>query len=254
MDGNIPNNYNYNVFPYFFDIIFQSSREGALSINVLIVEDEPIPAEYLKSIIEHVECFKVVDIVDNEDDTIDAIHKYNVDIIFMDIMIKGSKSGAEVALKIRSLKDNILIIFLTAYSEKEMIDYAVDADAFAYLLKPYRPDEITATLELAKKRLNKTKEPVVEEDSIKLIDNYYFNKHQNRLYLDKNEIKLTLKEQDLLALLASNLPGLVDTKTILEKLNISELSLRSLLYRFRSKTNKDLILSIKGVGYKLSTI
>jgi len=122
-------------------------------MNVLIVEDEPIPAEYLKTIIESADEFKVVDIVDNEDDILKAIHINKIDVIFMDIMIKGSMSGAEVALEVKNIKDNILIIFMTAYSEEEMIEYAAEAGAFAYLLKPYRPDEITATLALARKKL-----------------------------------------------------------------------------------------------------
>jgi len=223
-----------------------------VSINVLIVEDEPIPAEYLKSIIEGVEGFKVVGIVDNEDDILKEIHSKNIDIIFMDIMIKGSVSGAEVALKIRTLNKNIIIMFLTAYSESEMIEYAVDADAFAYLLKPYRPDEIVANLELAKKKLNR-KPITLPSNNIKLVNNFSFNTSKNRLYFDSNEVKLTTKERDLLSILAAKLPNSVNTETILEELDISELSLRSLLYRFRHKTNKDLILSIKGIGYKLAT-
>lgn len=225
-----------------------------MAIHVLIVEDEPIPAEYLKSIIEGVEGFCVVGIVDNEDDIFKAIHTQNIDIIFMDIMIKGAVSGAEVALKIRTLDKDILIMFLTAYSESEMIEYAVDADAFAYLLKPYRPDEIVANLELAKKKLHKKEKVQLPPSTLKLINNYTFDTLQNRLFLDNSEIKLTTKERDLLSLLASKLPSSVNSETILEELNITELSLRSLLYRFRNKTNKDLITSIKGIGYKLATI
>ena len=202
-----------------------------MSINVLIVEDEPIPAEYLKSIIEEVENFCVVGIVDNEDDIFREIHTKNIDIIFMDIMIKGAVSGAEVALKIRTLNKDILIMFLTAYSESEMIEYAVDSDAFAYLLKPYRPEEIVANLELAKKKLYKKDKIQLPSNTIKLVNNYTFNTLQNRLFLDDSEIKLTTKERDLLSLLASKLPSSVNTQTILEELNITELSLRSLLYR-----------------------
>jgi DNA-binding response OmpR family regulator len=223
-------------------------------MNVLIVEDEPIPAEYLKTIIERVEGFKVTNIADNEDDILKFIHTDNLDIIFMDIMIKGSKSGAEVALEVKNIKSNILIIFMTAYSEKEMIEYAVDADAFAYLLKPYRPNEITATLELAKKRLKANiNTPKITTKEVTLDKEYSFNILKNKLYRDKKEIALTVKEQNLLNLLATNLPSVVPKDDILSLLNISELSLRSLLYRLRNKTHKDFILSFKGVGYKIAT-
>ena len=225
-----------------------------MSINVLIVEDEPISAEYLKSIIESDSDFKVVAIVDNEKDTIDAIHSYDIDIIFMDIMIKGAISGAEAALRISVLKDDILIIFMTAYSEKEMVEYAVESHAFAYLLKPYRPNEIIATLELAKDKIKHKSTPLKNEKEIKLINNYIFNKDSGRLFYYNNEVDLTQSEYELLKLLVDNLPNPVSKETILNKLNISELSLRALLYRFRKRTHKDLIQSIKRLGYRINTI
>lgn len=225
-----------------------------MSINVLIVEDEPISAEYLKSIIESDESFKVAAIVDSEKDAIDAIHTYDIDIVFMDIMIKGAISGAEAALRISVLKDDILIIFMTAYSEKEMVEYAVESHAFAYLLKPYRPNEIMATLELAKNRIkNNYRNSKKENIEIKLINNYIFNKRSGRLFYYGNELDLTKSEYDLIMMLANNLPNPVSKESILNKLNISELSLRALLYRLRKRTDKNLIQSIKRLGYKLNT-
>jgi len=222
-----------------------------VSLNVLIVEDEPISAEYLKSIIESEDSFNVVAIVDNEKDIIDAIHTYNIDIIFMDIMINGSISGAEAALRISILKDNILIIFITAYSEKEMVEYAVESHAFAYLLKPYRPKEILATLELAKDKLKYKKPMYKKRSDIKLISNYHFNRESGRLYYQNIEIDLTQTEYELLQILSDNIPNAVSKETIL---NISELSLRALLYRFRKRTNKDIIQSIKRFGYRVNAI
>ena len=223
-----------------------------MSINVLIVEDEPIPAEYLKSIIESDDSFKVVATVSSEKEAIDAIHTYDIDIVFMDIMIKGSISGAEAALRISILKDNIIIIFMTAYSEKEMIDYAVESHAFAYLLKPYRPNEIIATLKLAKDKLKnrpkKTKEKIVE---IKLVDNYTYNLQEKKLYYFSDEVELTQTEFDLINILIKNLPNPVSKESLLNKLSISDLSLRALLYRLRKRTSKNLIQSIKRLGYKI---
>lgn len=225
-----------------------------VSIKVLIVEDEPISAEYLKSIIESDIEFEVVSIVDSEEEAIDAIHSFDIDIIFMDIMIKGSVSGAEAALRISILKEDILIIFMTAYSEKEMIEYAVESHAFAYLLKPYRPNEILATLELAKDKIKHKR--VIPKDSniVELINNYSYNKKEQKLYYYTNEVEMTQKEREIIDLLIENIPNPVDKYTILDKLNISELSLRALLYRLRKRTSKELIQSIKRLGYKILTL
>jgi len=222
-----------------------------VSINVLIVEDEPIPAAYLKSIIEDDNDFNVVAIVDNEKEAINAIHTYNIDIIFMDIMIKGSISGAEAALRISDLKENILIIFMTAYTDKEMVEYAVESHAFAYLLKPYRPHEISATLELAKDKIIHKSNLQQKSNVIKLVDNYTFNLSEGRLFYFSQEIKLTSTEFDLLKVLVENLPNAVNKESILQDLEISELSLRAMLYRLRKRTSPNLIQSVKRHGYIL---
>jgi len=68
-------------------------------------------------------------------------------------MIKGSMSGCEVAMHLRTLSD-CAIIFTTAYADDEMIGYAMDAKADGYIIKPYNEREIIAAISLlnAKRR------------------------------------------------------------------------------------------------------
>lgn len=60
--------------------------------KILIVEDELIPAEYLKTLLES-KGWCVVGIVDNAVDTLKSVKKHNPDLILMDIMINDAKSG-----------------------------------------------------------------------------------------------------------------------------------------------------------------
>ena len=83
--------------------------------KILIVEDELIAAEYLKMILEK-KGWSVVDIVDNGVNALESVAKYNPHLVLMDIMIKGSKSGCEVAMNIRNIS-NCSIIFTTAYAD-----------------------------------------------------------------------------------------------------------------------------------------
>jgi len=225
-----------------------------LSFNVLIVEDEPIPATFLKKIIEDNQNFKVVDIVNNANDALKILREKEIDVICLDIILKGHKDGATLSVEIRDIYPNIEILFLTAYSEEEMLEFAAEAKASAYLLKPYRPEEIKATFRLLETKLKRdfTKETRVS-NIVNLIDGYYFNIEKEALFFNDKEVKLGKKELEFLAILSKNRDITVDSETILTQLNISEISLRSIIYRIRKATTKDLIISVKKYGYKIAT-
>nr|MCH9741561.1 response regulator [Campylobacterota bacterium] len=64
------------------------------TINILIVEDERIPAEFLKSFLEY-QGYKVIGICDRGEDAIQMAQQFKPDVIFMDIMLKDKTSGSE---------------------------------------------------------------------------------------------------------------------------------------------------------------
>ena len=69
--------------------------------NILIVEDEKIPAQFLKEILEE-QGFNVLATCDRGTDAVAKAIKLKPDVIFMDIMLKDGMSGCDVALKISS--------------------------------------------------------------------------------------------------------------------------------------------------------
>ena len=224
-----------------------------MSLNVLIVEDEPIPSAYLQSIIEECEGFNVVGITTNAQDTIDFLRTIKVDIVCMDIMLEGSEDGSQLALRIKDKYSDISILFLTAYSEEEMIEYAIEAEAFAYLLKPYRANEIKATLKLLKSKLNTKTETNLTPTVIKLIDDYSYDTQKDVLLHHNQEVQIGKKEIEFLGLLCKNGDITLSSEVISQELNTTDSSLRSIIYRIRKVTNKDLIISVKRYGYKIAT-
>lgn len=220
-------------------------------LKVLIIEDERIPASYLKSIIEEDSDFKVVDIVESATKALESVKKYHPEIVFVDIMIKGGISGAEFALKLHNLYENTVIIFLTAFSDEEMVDYATEADAFAYLLKPYRPNEIKATLSLVKAKLKNTSKKPELLTIVKLPNGYKFNLENDTLQRDNEIVKLPPKEFNLLKLLCHNRGKTLSKDAILNMLEITDTSLRSLIYRLRKHLGENVIESSKKFGYKV---
>jgi DNA-binding response OmpR family regulator len=221
-------------------------------IRVMIVEDESIPATYLKNIIEEQGDFAVECIVPSAEEALSSIKKIKPNVVFVDIMLDGPMSGAELALRIHRLYEKTLIIFMTAYSNEEMVEFAVESEAFAYLLKPYRPKEIRATLTLAKARL-KRYIPIAPGSSVNLIDGFSYSIETKRLYKEGREVELSAKELELIGLLCGECYTVVDSEMILEQMGITATSLRAIIYRIRKDTSSDLIQSVKRLGYRIAT-
>ncbi len=219
--------------------------------RVLIVEDEVIPAEYLTAIIHDDPRFRVSATAQSAQEARTILQTKTIDVVFMDIMIDGPLSGAEFALEIRRDYPQILIIFATAYSDEEMTDYAAEAEAFAYLLKPYRPKQIAATLKLAATRLLGSPSHPAQAQTLILIDGYHYEMDTQRLERNGHPIDLSAHEQALLYLLANERHRTLDKEALMERLDLSDDSLRALIYRLRKRTTPELIQNIKRSGYRL---
>lgn len=217
--------------------------------NILIVEDEVIAAEYLKSILEK-RGWSVVDIVDNCHDAIKAVKKYNPNLILMDIMINGPKSGCEAALDVRKFS-NSAIVFTSAYADEEMINYAMQVEADGYIIKPYNEKEIIATISLlsVKKGSNHTQFKIS-----KLQGGFNFNHETNLLYKGEDIVKLGPKALKLIQILCSHRDSCVNYEELYEKIWDDEVNLKKLqmvIYRIREVCETNFIENINGVGYQL---
>ena len=215
--------------------------------KVLIVEDKLIPAEYLSVILKD-NGYTVLEIANTGQQAIEIAKKENPSVILMDIMLQEQMSGTEAAMQICHHSPNCKIIYLTAYSNPEIINSAYESRAYAYLLKPYREQEILATIQLA--LLQNEKRRI--SDRIKLADDYYFNKKLNRLCRENREISLSKNGHKFMEILAKSRDATVSHEQICGHIwneNRSCNSLRALVHRIREKTNVELIQNVKGMGY-----
>lgn len=117
-------------------------------IKAIAIDDEPLALK----VIEHF-CAKADDLVlektfTKPDEALKHLRKFPVDLIFLDIQMPGV-NGVDFY---KSLKENVMVIFTTAYSE-----YAVEGfnvSAVDYLLKPFAQDRFTAAIDKVKKELS----------------------------------------------------------------------------------------------------
>jgi len=220
-------------------------------INVIIVEDEIVAANYLKQIILEDKEVNEVFISKSAKEALSVFKKEKIDIAFLDIKLKDNINGLELALELKFLYEDLEIIFITAYSNSNNIQNAIKADATAFLTKPYRYDEVIAALQIAKKKF-KTNQKYIEK--LFLIDNYHYNFKTDKLYKNNIEIELSENELKLIKLLCKNSQITVEKETLQRVLELSDDALRALIYRVRKLTSKNLIKSIKRLGYKISTL
>jgi diguanylate cyclase (GGDEF)-like protein/PAS domain S-box-containing protein len=115
--------------------------------RVLITEDERITALDLQFALEELG-FEVVGNVATGEESIQAAREFLPDLILMDIHLKTEMLGTEAADCIVSELD-IPVIFLSAYSDRSVIEEAGQTKPYGYLIKPYETRELDAAIQVA---------------------------------------------------------------------------------------------------------
>jgi DNA-binding response OmpR family regulator len=215
--------------------------------RILVVEDEKISALYLKEFLLS-SGFEVVGICNTGKCAIEKSIQLKPELIVMDIMLKDNISGAEAAVKIANAIQT-KIIFITAYSDPEMLDYAIDAHASAYVIKPYKDEQILATLKLALKE----KEPlIIPKTMIQLSSNTYYDLQKEKAYVYEGEILMSHKCAKLLHILVKQRNHTLSHQTL--ALNVygeikNTSTIRTLIHRLRGYIGDDIIQNVNKTGY-----
>jgi len=219
--------------------------------KIMIVEDDLISAAYLKKLcIEN--DFEVCAMSDNAKDALVLVREEKPNLILMDIMIKGPLSGCELALQVRTFNQEVEIIFLTAYSSDEMIDYALDTRAYSYLLKPYRDVEIVSTIKMALKQKKRSAEEL--DQTIVCKSGYSYDPRSSKVFHYGDEIILSGKVKELFELLAKHRGSAVSYEQISHALwseaqNMN--TLRAIIHRLKTQLADLELHAVSKTGYVL---
>lgn len=116
------------------------------TIRVLIAEDEPIVRMDIKELLES-QGYEVVGEAADGQTAIELARKLKPDVIIMDIRMPNL-DGIEAA-KILTQEDIAPIIFLTAYSDKELVEKAKEVGVIAYIVKPFKESDLFPAIEIA---------------------------------------------------------------------------------------------------------
>ncbi len=118
-------------------------------VRVALAEDEAIIRLDLRETLEE-EGYTVVGDTGRGDEMLQLVADTDPDVVILDIKMPGM-DGLEVARRIADSQDAAVVI-LTAFSQRDLIDQAIEAGALAYLVKPFQRSELVPAVEIARAR------------------------------------------------------------------------------------------------------
>jgi len=116
-------------------------------VNVLIVEDEAITALDLSEGLQ--QCgYAIAGVADNASAAKALFEEKEVDIVLMDIQLKGEKDGVDTVIELMKSRKRP-VIYLTAFTDAATVERVKNTYPAAFLIKPYSVDNVRIAIELA---------------------------------------------------------------------------------------------------------
>ena len=215
-------------------------------MNVLLIEDNDSIVTGLKYSLEQ-EKYKVFSCT-NVEDTIKFLEENKqVDIAIIDISLPD---GNGFDLYQNYIKEkNIPSIFLTARDSENDVVKGLELGVEDYMTKPFSTRELLARI---KRNIMKHK-----NESVITIEGVSFDFDKMEVSKDGKVIPLTRLELMILQLLFTNLGKVVRRDYIIEKIwewtsnDVNDNTVTVYMKRIREKIGVDIIITIKGIGYRI---
>jgi DNA-binding response OmpR family regulator len=241
--------------------------------KVIIVEDDEITALNLNmSLQKH--GYSVIAVCDNATQAKNRITTHTPDVIIIDISLQESSDGIELAKSIKE-RYEIPFIYLTSYSDDDIIAQAKLTEPYGYIVKPFDPGSLHATIQMAlfkyqmenkrKENINSLKvdklnlekllysKRIADKPIVPFGKDYHLDISICETFYKGKKIKLTKKENAFLRLLVAQLGLVVSFEQAMnyvwDESGATENSVRTLVWRLRNKLETDIIKNASGIGY-----
>lgn len=213
-------------------------------MQILLIEDNLSIAKGLKYSLEQKE-YKVIH-KDRAGSAVEALKTEKIDLIILDISLPDGNGFKLYESEIKRKK--IPTIFLTARDEEDDIVKGLELGAEDYMTKPFSTKELMA-------RINKI---LLRGKNQKIkVKNIEFDIDKMEVYKETEKIDLSNIELKILHLLFMNINKVVTRDDIIEKIwdwtgnDVNNNTVTVYMKRIREKLNEDIIITIKGIGYRI---
>ncbi len=230
--------------------MIQHGSSGATRGRVLVVDDDAALSEML-GIVLRGEGFEPVFCADGAE-ALAAFRDSKPDLVLLDLMLPG-RDGIDVCRAIRA-ESGTPIVMLTAKSDTVDVVVGLESGADDYVVKPFKPKELVARIRARIRRVDDAPAQVI------LVGDLEIDVTGHTVKRGGEVLSLTPLEFDLLVCLARK-PGQVFTREILLQevwgyRHAADTRLVNVhVQRLRAKVERDperpdIVLTVRGVGYK----
>lgn len=216
-------------------------------MKILLVEDNEILAKGLIYSLEQNK-YQVIHTL-NVENTLKILKTEKIDLAILDVSLPD---GNGFDLYRNNIKEkNISSIFLTAKDEEDNIVKGLELGAEDYITKPFSIKELIARINRI--ILRNKKNTIIQVENIK------FDMDKMVVYRDNENVELTNLELKILNLLFLNLNKVVKRSEIIDKIwewtgnDVNDNTVTVYLKRIREKIKTDIIITIKGIGYRIDS-
>ena len=218
-------------------------------MNILLIEDNENISDGLKYSLEK-EKYHVM-VCASIEDTINYLEENNsIDFAVIDVSLPDG-NGFDLYQKYIKGK-NIPSIFLTARDSEDDIVKGLELGAEDYMTKPFSTRELLARI---KRNIMKK-----QNNTIITIQDISFDLDKMEVSKNNKVIPLTRLEIKILYLLFTNLGRVVRRDYMIEKIwewtgnDVNDNTVTVYLKRIREKLQADIIITIKGIGYRIDDV
>ena len=217
-------------------------------MKILLLEDD---IDYKETIHEFLESLEYeVESFENGDEALDAIYTTQYHLLLLDIRVPGT-NGYDIVKILNKAKIDIPVIFMTSLTDIDNLTIGYELGCNDYIRKPFAAKE----LEYRVKQVLKLFYFHSNQQTIELNHGYIYDTESGELKQQGKLIPLTPKEKKVWDYLICNRGKYISTKQLWEDVweykMVTEADIRMCIKKIRDKTVSDLIVSQKGLGYKI---
>ncbi|PKV52895.1 DNA-binding response OmpR family regulator [Aquimarina sp. MAR_2010_214] len=223
-------------------------------MKILIIEDESILAESILQYLKNEDY--LCEWVDNLKQAKEKSWDYEYDCLVIDINLPDG-SGLEVIKQVKKMNSDIGIIIVSARNAMDAKIKGLDLGADDYMTKPFDLPELNARIKAIVRRKKFNAQNSITYNEIEVFP------YEKYVKVNDMVLKLTRKEYDLMLFFISNPDRVIPKESIAEHLWGDQMDmadsfdfiyshLKNLRKKIKEKSNKNYILTVYGLGYKLS--
>jgi DNA-binding response OmpR family regulator len=229
---------------------------AAESLDILVVDDESELREQIRRLFER-DGHRVMAVADGRA-AIDRASTDHFDVVLLDVALGAGPNGYDVCRTLRNRRNVVPIIMLTALDSEADAVMGLEAGADDYVTKPFGPAELRSRIRAVLRRAG----PRALGEELLRVGPLVLDRSSRGVTVHGRPVELTFSEFEVLEALMSQPGVLLDRQALLSAIwgdsayrdpRGIDVHIRHLREKLeRSPERPELLLTVRGVGYRLN--